>query len=312
MFMNYKILIGKPLTHKEMMHVEQLIAAVFEQINTIYNKWNPHSELSQLNRLKAGERRVLSNELFQFLKQMDEIVKMTQGHFDPTIEPIQQLWKTKLEQGVEPTSEEIAQVTPAIGWHLIHVEDSYFYKDHDATALDLGGIAKGLAVDLLVERLNEAGYTHLFVEWGGEIRATGSHPNNRPWTIFISRFGDNDPDHAIAQLKLTDAAIATSGDYLQNWTLYDANAPKEIVTYFHIFDPQTYQPLVASSQSIASASIIAPTCVLADALATAAMLFTSKMETLVWLREVQIQYPSVELFLFTREEVNLNQPIKRG
>lgn len=305
MFMNYRILIGSTLNSDSKKRIEGIISDVFNEINTIYNKWNPNSELSKLNRLKSGEHAILSKELARFLLRTQYIVELSHGRFDPTIEPIQQLWKETLSKGERPTTQEIKLLSPAIGWNKIHFDETTFYKDHDDTALDLGGIAKGLAVDMILERLEQDGHVNLFVEWGGEIRVSGSHPDNRPWNIFISRFGNTQPEQAIAHLSLFNEAIATSGDYLQNWTIYEVNH-KKVTTYFHIIDPHTHQPLVATPKSIASASIIAPNCMLADALATTAMLFESKTEATEWLSEVQKQIPGLKFYLFTRENMILD------
>lgn len=296
MTINYRIIIGMPLSNEQQNTIQQIIAGTFSEIDSIYNKWNPHSELSQLNRLKAKQTATLSPQLTSFLDQVQQIVTISEGRFDPTIEPLQQLWKQKLQHSQEPTDEEIAKIVPALGWDKIHFENGIFYKDHDLTSLDLGGIAKGYCVDLLVERLNAAGYPDVFVDWGGEIRTSGKHPDNRPWHIFISRMGDTDPKHAIAHIDLQDQAIATSGDYMQQWSV----ARDKSVTYFHIFDPKTYRPIVVREDSIASASVLAPTCLLADGLATVAMMFPSMTEAEEWTKRVTEEKPQVQFWLVTR------------
>ena len=170
------------------------------------------------------------------------------------------LWKSHLTQGQLPPLNLITDLIPAIGFDKVHFEEGHFWKDHDATSLDLSGIAKGYAIDLLLERLClEMNISDLFVEWGGEIRAAGKHPEGRAWNIFISRLGQT-----VDTLNLNDQAIASSGDYLQNWTI-------DSITYCHIIDPRHLRPL--QNGSITSASVLAPTCALADGLATAAMLF---------------------------------------
>lgn len=297
MTIDYRILIGDPLTNDQKNKVQKTIQTTFEEINTIFNKWNPDSELSRLNRLKAGEVVPISAELESFLQKTDQIVRLTEGRFDPTIEPLQQLWKQKLLQQQEPTESEIAEILPAIGWDKIHVSDGQFYKDHDRTALDLGGIAKGYCVDLLVERLNDLGLPDVYVEWGGEIRASGQHPEHRPWHIYISRLDDSLPQHALAHLDLVNQGIATSGDYLQNWTV--SNGKK---TYFHIFDPKTHRPLVMTDTSIASATVLAPSCMLADGLATAAMMFPSIKEAQEWAVSIKQRYPEIQFWWFSRDE----------
>lgn len=305
MTIDYRILIGDEVTAEKKKKIEKIINTTFAEINDIYNKWNPNSELSKLNRLKASVASPISPELEQFLYQTQKIVEISDGLFDPTIEPMQQLWKEKLAAGQTPSEPELEAIVPAIGWNRIHFGNGSFYKDHDLTSLDLGGIAKGYCVDLLVERLNGAGFPNVFVEWGGEIRTSGEHPDHRPWTIFISRLGDPDPEHAIAKLSLINQAIATSGDYLQQWSI-SADLSKKPVTYFHIFDPRTHRPLQATDTSVASASVVAPTCMLADGLATVAMMFPTITEAQAWAEKVKAQHPEIEFWLVTREKIALS------
>jgi thiamine biosynthesis lipoprotein len=260
----------------------------------VYNKWNAKSEVSQFNRAQAGEKIALSNDLQKLLELTNKVVNVTGGRFDPTIEPIQKLWKERLAAGMIPSAEEIGIIAPAIGWHNVHYADGMIWKDHNATSLDLGGIAKGYAIDLLVEKLISSRYRNVYVEWGGEIRSQGKHPEDRPWTIFISRLTDEDPDHAVATLMMDNNALATSGDYLQNTTV-------DGITYFHIIDPRTLRPLVSTPTSIASASVLAKTCAFADGLATAAMLFTSEEEAIAWFKKLKENDSDLSLWLVTRE-----------
>jgi thiamine biosynthesis lipoprotein len=310
MTINYHITIGTKLDSDKKQSVEKLIASVFSEINFIYNKWNPNSEISKLNRLKANEIVPLSAELEDFLKKTQQIVELSEGLFDPTIEPLQRIWKQHLALGEEPSQNEIQAIMPAVGWDKIHFENGFFSKDHDLTSIDLGGIAKGYCVDLLVERLNAEGYKDVFVEWGGEIRASGQHPANRPWHIFISRLEDTNPTHAIAHLDLHDEAIATSGDYLQNWKITRNGVSK---VYFHILDPRTGYPLISSESRISSASVLAPTCMFADGLATVAMMFSSVEEAKAWSLKVQEKFPEVTFWMITKaHQTKDNKMLCRG
>lgn len=301
MTIDYQIIIGKELTPKETSSIQLVVDKVFDEINRIYNKWNPDSEISKLNKMKGKVIANISPQLEQLLKKIDEIYLLSQGRFDPTIEPLQQLWKKKLELASIPSAEEINALLPTIGWDKIHFGKGLFSKDHDLTSLDLGGIAKGFCVDLLVERLNEAGYPNVYVEWGGEIRASGFHPDQRPWNIFISRLGSPSLDDAIAVLPLKEQAIATSGDYLQNWTVSIPDQ-QQSTTYFHIINPNTCQPLCIRSNSVASASVLAPTCVLADGLATAAMMFSTVSEARAWAKDLQKKDTSLRFWIVSREQ----------
>lgn len=292
----YKIIIGKDLSGNERQSTQEVIDHVFADINNIHNKWNPNSELSQLNRLKAGEKILISPELESLFTLSDTIYHLSDRKFDPTIETVQQLWRAKLSHHAVPTEEDVQKLTPALGWGHIHVEDHYFWKDHDLTQIDLSGIAKGLAVDLLVERLVRSGFPDVFVEWGGEIRAAGQHPDHRPWNIFISRLGDPNPDHAIAALSLHDQSIATSGDYEQFWKAPSSDGSEQV--YFHVIDPQSGQPRQILPGRIGSASVLAPNCALADGLATTALLFDSIEEAKAWSDQIITHFPSIA-FWFT-------------
>jgi thiamine biosynthesis lipoprotein len=301
MTMLYTVLIGQPLTPAQTSQITTILDQTFRDTDTIYNKWNPNSELSRLNQQKAGITTPLSPLLQRLFQEADTVVRLSQGKFDPTIEPLQHLWKEKLTQGTLPNQQEIAAITPAIGWKHIAFTHGLFQKDHDLTQLDFGGIAKGLCIDLMVERLNAAGFPHVFVEWGGEIRATGNHPEGRSWTIYISRLGDSNPEHAIATLHLDNQAVATSGDYLQNWTIMaDPDENKQSITYFHIFDPETLHPLEATPHSVASTSVIAPNCALADGLATIALLFASPEEATAWAEKVKEEFPDLSFWIVSR------------
>lgn len=299
MTIDYSIIIGQPLNASQQNQILAIIESTFNEINTIYNKWNPDSELSRLNRLKAMEIATLSPQLEHFFWLADRLVRACKGKFDPTIEPVQQLWKEHLSQGKEPSSSDIEALAPAIGWHHLHILQGVFYKDHDQTKIDFGGIVKGYCVDLLVERLNAAGYPDVFVEWGGEIRASGQHPQKRLWSVFISRLDDIDPTHAIALVPLDNQAIATSGDYLQNWKIRHPSTGEEVV-YFHIIDPGTLRPLTAKSDSIASASVLSSNCMEADVLATNLMLFPTIEEAEVWIHDLQREIPGSRYWLHSR------------
>ena len=304
--MQFRVIVGQELTLKQMRAIENSISSTFKTINAVFNKWNPSSELSHLNHLKAGVESPLSPLLEHILLETDSLVKLSEGRFDPTIEPLQKLWKQNLQRDAVPSPNDIKLIGKAIGWDKIHIHGGIFYKDDDLTQLDLGGIAKGYGIDLIIEKLKGQGFDNLYVEWGGEIRTVGNHPHGRPWTIYISRLGESNPDHALKILELKNQAIATSGDYLQNWTfkVISADKKEKTATFFHIFDPFTLHPLESTYFSIASASVIAPTCALADGLATTVMLFPSLEEAENWTHRITEKIPGVSFFLFSRESLN--------
>ncbi len=297
MTINYRILVGERLTTTQKAQIQNIIDATFHEIDHLYNKWNPSSELSQLNALPADTPYLLSKELFRFFEHLDMLIQLSEGYFDPTVEPLQQLWKKYLVQQRIPSLEEIEALKPCIGWHHIHFKDGIFYKDHGQTQLDLGGVAKGFCVDLLIERLQRANFQHLYVEWGGDMRTLGRHPAKRPWCVYISHLDNPDPTQAIAQLELTNRALATSGDYFQFWKV---QLEAEEKTYCHIFNPFTLTPLEVKSGSIASASLLAKDCLTADALAKVLMLFDNVEEAQAWIEKLQEQLPELACWLVVR------------
>ncbi len=298
MTIDYHISIGDRLSAQKKDQVQKIIHATFQEIDSIYNKWNPSSEISHLNQLSAHTPYSLSPQLYQFLQRLNELVALSEGRFDPTIEPLQQLWKNRLAEGTFPSRQEIEELKPCLGWHTIHFANGTFYKEDGRTQLDLGGVAKGLCVDLLIDRLHQAGLQHLFVEWGGEIRTLGFHPSRRPWQVYISQLDNPDPSQAIAHLELTNRALATSGDYYQYWTVLTATGEEK--AYCHIFNPLTLEPLEIKPGSVASASLLALDCVTADALAKVLMLFDTIEEAQAWLKTLQQQHPYLACWIATR------------
>ena len=152
---------------------------------------------------------------------------------------------------------------------------------------------------MLIERLNQAGFQHLFIEWGGEIRTSGHHPSGRPWHVYISGLANPAPSAAMAELDVIDKALATSGDYFQCWEIITKEGEKK--TFCHVFNPMTLTPLEVKEGSVASASLLADDCVTADALATVLMTFDSVEEAHAWFENVQKQLPHLECWLARRK-----------
>jgi len=287
--MHYRVLVGVSLNRSQRNEVERIISKTFQEIDLIYNNWNPRSELSRLNNIKKGEKIRLSKKLAKFLHQVDRFVSLTKGRFDPSIEAVQRVWKQALEKGKLPKESQLNALSAASGWSHVHISNRFFWKDDERLAIDLGGIAKGYAIDLIVERLNAAGYKNVYVEWGGEIRTSGNHPSERPWRIFINNQAAPDLASALAIVDMQNNAIASSGDYLQFWTV-------DGKTYCHIFDPRTGCPISSTQKErerIGAVSLIASSCMAADALATATMVFKKREHAQKWLEQIQKEAPDL-------------------
>lgn len=287
----YHITVGQPLDNSSIQEVKSIVSETFDEIDRIYNKWNPKSELSLFNQSSANNKMYLTENLYTFLVYTETFVTLSNNRFDPTIEPLEHLWKENLSKKTLPSEQEISQCATICGWSRLHLENGYAWKDYDKTSVDLGGIAKGYAIDLITERLVKKGYENLFVEWGGEIRAHGMHPDDRPWRVMVTKWGvPGDLDQII---ELSNCSIASSGDYLQNWTV-------ENQTYCHIIDPIQRKPLLMKSNTICSVTVVAEKCTVADTLATGAMLFLYPSKAKEWLECMKTSYPEIKYWIFTR------------
>lgn len=265
MGMDYSILIGEPLSPAKRAQVQSAIDALFDEVNTVYNNWNPDSEVSRLNALPAHSQVLLSPPLYAFLERIGSWVEKSGGLFDPTVAPLQRLWRERLTAGQIPSQEELETLRPAVGWSRIHLEEGRFWKEDDRTALDLGGVAKGYAVDLLTERLQALGLRHLFVNWSGEVRTSGGHPAGRPWRIAIQAPVPGAPPTPITTIEMDEGALATSGNYHQAWSTDQG-------LYTHICNPLTLRALTVKKEGVTSTTVRADSCFVADLLATTLMI----------------------------------------
>jgi thiamine biosynthesis lipoprotein len=265
--------------------VQQTIESTFSEVDLHYNRYNPQSELSRFNRAPANTAFSLSPGLYELLLKTDRIVAATNGSFDPSVETIQQIWKQSLLQGKTVPRDQIQPLMRQMGWHHLKLNGAIASKDQEGFALDLGGIAKGYAVDLLYERIHALGAKHLYVEWGGEIRVSKVHPESRPWNVAIRPLN---PHAEPIVLTLSDQSVATSGDYEQSYTAVDDQG--ETIRYFHILDPRTGEPLRAEANQHFSCTVVAPDCTTADGLATA-LFFKPDLE------KIHSEFPSVTIYI---------------
>jgi|JI10StandDraft_1071094.scaffolds.fasta_scaffold01341_8 thiamine biosynthesis lipoprotein len=149
---------------------------------------------------------------------------------------------------------------------------------------DLDGMLKGFTIDLLISRLREKGYDSLYVEWGGDLRVLGHHPKGRPWLVLL----DNRP------FPLENASLATSGCEEQLWKIGNA-------LYTHIINPHTLKMLEVKKGEVHQVSVMAPTCALADALATACMTCGSLENASAFAEKIKKEYPEVEFWITSYE-----------
>lgn len=222
------------------------------------NVYNPSSELSEFNAAPAQRDVPLTPETMGVLQLSADLHKQTDGAFDVTILPLMRLWKQCGQEDRLPSPEELHTARMASQWKDIRIEGSTVRKTIDSAEVDLGGIAKGVAIDRACDSMIDAGAVGGIVNIGGDVRCFGHRPNHKPWRVGVRNPFRNDPQHFLAILAIESGAVCTSGNYERFETIGGE-------VYSHIKDPRTLQP----ADLYPSVTVVAPQAAIADAWATA-------------------------------------------
>jgi len=220
------------------------LEAVVARIDALMSPFRPDSELARFN---AGGATVVSRETGHVASAALVLARDSNGAFDPTMAPLGRLY------GFGPPA--ISPARPAARYRDLSMAGDSLISTYPGLSLDLCGIAKGHALDEILRALEGLDF---LVELGGEVTARGRHPSGRPWRAGIER-----PGTSVLQRIIEPGmrALATSGDAAQG---YDAGGRR----YSHILDPRSQTPV---DNGVASVSVLAATGLMADGLATAAM-----------------------------------------
>ena len=225
-------------------------------VQAVMNNYDPRSEISRLSGSYPDPVSV-GHDLYQVLESAVRLTELTQGGFDVTVSPLIHLWREKGAEGQLPSKVEISKAMDTVGSRFIQLlEGQQVRLLKPGISLDLGGIAKGYAVDEAARVLRSKGFQDFFIDAGGDIYVGGQSCNGRPWRIGIRNPAQK--EQIIDIVEVRNQAVTTSGDYEQ---YVEINGQ----TYSHIIDPRTGYP----QKGIVSATVIAPITHEADALATA-------------------------------------------
>lgn len=241
-------------------------AGIQAQVDAVVAKMSTYeaeSELSRFNRAPAGEWFALSADTLKVIEEGQRLSAMSAGSFDITVGPVVNLWGFGPDKRPDkvPSEDELAAAFARVGHQHINLdhEQQRAQKAVDAY-VDLSAIAKGYGVDRIADWLEQQGVISYLVEVGGELRAKGHKPDQKPWRIAIESPLDIERD--VQQvIKVTDVAIATSGDYRNYFE-------EQGVRYSHTIDPSTGKPI---RHKLASVTVLQPQCMTADGLATTLM-----------------------------------------
>lgn len=261
--------------------------AKMQRLAGIFTRFDPSSPVSQLN--AEGVLRSPDPALVTLLQQADTLSQASQGAFDVSVKPLLDLYQTNPGRDL-PSYSEIRSALKKVDYTKIFVDTHEIGYSMPGMSLTLDGIAKGAVIDGGVKSLREYGFKNVIVEAGGDLLASGSHGLDTPWKIGL-RAPRQVENLKLPKLKVQNMAVATSGDYLQSFVVDHS--------IHHILDPRQG----ISSVDLASATVVAPSAVLADALATGIMV-AGKQAGLELLK----LFSGCEAYLITKDLHTVSSP----
>lgn len=230
--------------------------AVVERTMT---RFDALSDVGRANRRAAEEAVLVTPGTAAVISAALDWAHASDGGFDPCIGRAIEVWDVEHRNEPPPAG----AFRRLAGRRLYRTLDVDSWRGHPAVRfgdrdlqVDLGGIAKGYAVDQAVVTLRDWGVTQAFVAAGGDLYAMGQSDHGGPWQVGVR--DPKDPDRVMATLPLSDGAVATSGDYFR---YFDYQGRR----YHHLLDPATAAPRLTPEHSV---SVAAATCMTADAAAT--------------------------------------------
>lgn len=257
--------------------IDALFAAV-EELEAKVSNWRPGSDVSRVNAGAGGAPVPVDPEVAALLARCAGYTELTRGSFDVTVGPLVALWREAGRRGAPPTDRELADARERVGSGGMRVDEtlSRVALERPGMSIDVGGVAKGRALDVAAARL-PPDLPALFSFGQSSLRAVGAPPGAPGWRVLLRL-----PDEGFAGvLTLRDRALSVSGS-LGQWTEIGGRR------YGHVIDPRTGLPLERRLE----AAVIAPDATLAEALSKA-LLVLGEVEGIALLESL----PGVEGWL---------------
>jgi len=274
--------------------IDSILISINQQMSTyLYD-----SEISTFNNNESTAPFKISNEFSYVVGRALHWAKTTEGAFDITLVPLLYLWgfgpgqKGGLKD-VFPDEKTINNRKIHMGYDKLSINNNFLQKKDPFIKIDLNAIAKGFGVDAICNFLNSKEINNYMVEIGGEVRCVGYNQNKKSWMIAIENPENN--NKIKWAVSLNDVSMATSGDYRNYYEIDNER-------YSHEIDPRSGYP---AQTNIASATVVAPNCVDADALATTLIILG--IEKAIQLIE---NTNDTEAFLIIRKDKDSYETIK--
>lgn len=248
-----------PALEQTVLH--RALAAAVEQVDQQMSPWKPDSDLSRLNRAAPEAWVALPPEMLTVLARALEVARQSGGAFDPSVGALVDAWGFGAARGA-PDAAAIRAATQAMhrpAYQNLELEPANGRaRKHAPLQVDLCGIAKGYAVDRMIDVLKQHGVAHALAALDGELRALGGQADGQPWAVALeSPTPGQRSAHGV--LELQDLAVATSGDYR-----HFVQVGTERLA--HTMDARRATPV---RNDVASVTVLAPEGMSADAWATA-------------------------------------------
>jgi len=247
--------------------------AELERLGTIFNAFDPTSEVGRLNAHSTTAPVTISGDLAAALRVARRVHAASGGAFDPTIWPLKRLWRRAVARRRLPTDDELGAALPRVGLDRVRVEGRppRLTRAVAGIQLDLGGVAKGYAVDRLGRLLRARGVTAALVQLGGEVLAFGESDVG-PWRIGVQHPTRRGRIYGVVEHRGM-VRVSTSGNYKQPVRIGSR-------TYYHVFVPSTGQPAPTNVRGVTVASFDSgPDSATLDAAATAAVVVGAERAT---------------------------------
>jgi FAD:protein FMN transferase len=251
------------VVHRDARHAQGAIDAAFAELQSVertMSRFRADSDIGRANFGAAAGPIAVSAATATVLMEALRWASASDGLFDPALGRAVALWNVG-QRHAPPAAGEVRRLAGQQLYRQLEVGqrggESVVRFHEREMALDLGGIAKGYAVDRAVEVLRAWGIRHALVNAGGDLYALGRSPEGDPWEVGVQ--SPTTPGQLAATLLLEDQAVATSGDYQQHFD----HAGRR---YHHLLDPRTGEPHRTPTHSL---TVAAASCMAADAAATA-------------------------------------------
>lgn len=280
----------------------ELLKTSFIEYNQIFDKYNDYEGVNNLKTINdhAGLEPVeVDQRLIDVLLISKSEFDDNYGKFDPTMGSVLTIWHDYREEGILlnaddeygeiPPLDLLQQADTCTGWDLVEIDDekNTVYLNKPCASLDLGGIAKGYAVEEITKILKEAGLEYFSLNAGGNIKVAHAKPDNKPWNIAIAEPTLFQLNHVDVFSIDKEMAVVTSGDYQRNYLAQNDQL------MHHLIDPETLMPL----HYYRSATIVTPNSTFADMYSTVLYLLDYNQGN-QWLKEHNEKHPEHPLEAF--------------